>query len=107
MNSEKEHYHYKYGQCEQCGTSIEKCGPLSLVEFWNNDYDNSSNYLYVCDDCYSSRKEWCKRLFPESCDWCNKVFEDEDTHESSGLGGEYTYKRDIICYSCYSDIKKT
>ena len=105
MQNKKEHYHYRNSQCEQCGTSIEKCGPLNNVEFWINDYDNSSDYLHICDNCYISRKEWDNNLFPESCDWCKKTFEGGDSNESSHLGGEYSDKRFIICDSCYSDKK--
>jgi len=105
MQNDKEHYHYKYGQCERCGTNIEKCGPLTIVEYWENEYGNSTSYLWVCDDCYTSRKQWCKNLFPESCDWCKKMMEEGDTYNACDFGEEYKDERSIICYSCYSDKK--
>ena len=99
MQTSVEHYHHKYGQCEQCGISIEECGPLTILEFWKEDFGNSLYYLHVCEGCYTSRSKWCKNLFPDSCDWCKKVIEEGDACEVSKLGNEYSNKRSIICYS--------
>ena len=77
----KQHYHHKYGRCEQCGGKFKKGGLLISVEFWKNDYDPSSFYQYVCESCHSSLEDWCKTNL-----------EDRESFKARDFGNKYTDK---------------
>ena len=110
-------FHFKYGQCEQCGLKVDhKNATLQVVNFWtlNSNSRRIPYYLYVCENCFKSRKTWCKNIFPEKCEICDQVIEFGDHHlekefnqikekiTSCGLLPEEKCR--IICYDCYELI---
>ena len=76
-------FHHKYGQCEQCGSSIEDVGALQAVNFWfEKESRRIPYYLYVCDGCFTNKNTWCKTSFPDNCEWCNASIEDAEHYLS-------------------------
>jgi len=104
-------FHFKYGQCENCGLATKEVGPLQVVNFWKEINSRlTPYYLYVCDNCFESRKAWCKNLFPDSCEKCNEIIEDgehylekvvnKDNKSIQSYGLTEDEKCKIICYEC-------
>ena len=60
-----EKYHFKFGQCEHCGNKVTEDQTLSAVDFTEEKNGKVSlSYLYICEDCFETRKQWCKNLLP-------------------------------------------
>lgn len=112
-------YHFKHGQCEQCGSKLDyKNVTLQVVNFWtlNSNSRRIPNYLYVCENCFKSRKTWCENIFPEKCEMCNQVIEYGDHYlekELNQMNEKIKFfgllpdeKCRIICYDCYKSTNK-
>lgn len=108
-----ENFHFKNGQCENCGLVIEEVGLLQRIDFWQKRESRLfPYYLYVCDNCFGSRELWCENIFPEYCEICNELIEGGEhclekivnqknqNIESFGLIQNEKYK--IICHECHN-----
>lgn len=107
-----ESFHYKNGQCENCGLAVEKVGRLQIINFWQ--HRNSQlipYYLYVCSNCFESRNLWCKNIYPDNCQKCNDIIEDGEhylektvNHKGQNIesyGIAHNEKCRIICLECH------
>ncbi|MEW7280378.1 hypothetical protein ABW636_17440 [Aquimarina sp. 2201CG1-2-11] len=108
-----EHFHHKYGQCENCGLAIEKEGVLQPINFWQKIKSRlHPYYLYVCDACFDSQESWCENIYPDNCEICNSLIEDGDHYlekkknqnneNINSFGLLPNEKCRIICYACYN-----
>ncbi len=104
-------FHFKYGQCENCGLKIRDGEFLQVIYFWQNRNSRLiPSYLYVCENCFKSRKIWCKNIFPENCEICNEIIEHDDCYLQKELnndgtsietyGIELNEECKIICFKC-------
>ena len=104
-----ESFHFKYGQCENCGLAIEEQGVLQIINFWEKINSRFvPYYLYVCDNCFESRNLWCENIFPDYCEICNGMIEDGKHYlektvnkDIQSLGLAKNEKCRIICFKCH------
>ncbi|MDP8034132.1 hypothetical protein QJU43_07975 [Pasteurella atlantica] len=97
-------FHFSKNQCENCGYKIEEGDLLQVVNFWDNvNCRIFANYLYVCDKCFETRTTWCKNIFTDYCESCNKYI-DVGEHDIYEIVENIKYK--VVCAECKIKLDK-